>query len=115
MKTPLPFLIQSHLAEVAGIADGLAATECQVSGERLRGLNVAAVLNNLDEVASALTWSDLENAPAMLNAAARAFRKTFPADSVGWEDAAALNNIAVLIAENAPPVFAVWPNLPPRA
>ena len=99
MKTPLPPLIQSHLAEVAAIADGLAATACQVSGERLRGLNVAGVLDNLDQVASALTWAELEQAPAMLNAAARAFRQTFPADSLGWEDAAALARIAYAIEQ----------------
>jgi hypothetical protein len=78
-------------------------------------MNVHAVLDNLDNVASALTWADLEHAPAMLNAAARAFRQTFPSDSLGWEDAAALNNIAVLIADKAPPVFPAWPNLPPRS
>jgi hypothetical protein len=99
MKEPLPSLIQSHLAEVAAIADGLAATECQVSGERLRGLNVAAVLDNLDFVAGCLTWKELDHAPAMLNAAARAFRQTFPADSIGWEDAAALTRIAYAIEQ----------------
>ncbi len=97
MKTPLPPLIQSHLAEVGNIADGLAATACQVESGKMRGLNVAGVLDNLDDVASALTWADLENAPAMLNAAARAFRQTFPSDSLGWEDAARLTLIAYAI------------------
>jgi hypothetical protein len=99
MKTPLPPLIQSHLAAVERIADGLAATACQVSGERLRGLNVAGVLDNLDQVAGCLTWKELENAPAMLNAAALAFRQTFPSDSLGWEDAAALSRIAYAIEQ----------------
>lgn len=99
MKTPLPSLIQSHLSTVERIADGLAATACEVSGERLHGLNVAGVLDNLDQVAAALTWKELEQAPAMLNAAARAFRQTFPADSLGWEDAAALSRIAYAIEQ----------------
>jgi hypothetical protein len=99
MKTPLPPLIQSHLAEVAAIADGLAATACEVESGKVAGLNVAGVLDNLDEVASALTWADLENAPAMLNAAARAFRQTFPCDSLGWEDAARLTLIAYAIEQ----------------
>lgn len=102
MKTPLPSLIQSHLASVAAVADGLAATACEVESGKMRGLNVAGVLNNLDEVASALTWADLENAPAMLNAAARAFRQTFPSDSLGWEDAGRLQTIASDIAAAAP-------------
>jgi hypothetical protein len=97
MKTPLPPLIQSHLAEVAAIADGLAATACDVPSGKLAGLNVAGVLDNLDYVASALTWADLEHAPAMLNAAALAFRQTFPADSLGWEDAGRLQSIAYAI------------------
>jgi hypothetical protein len=97
MKTPLPALIQYHLAEVAAIADGLAATACEVESGKLAGLNVAGVLDNLDDVASALTWADLENAPAMLNAAARAFRQTFPSDSLGWEDAGRLQSIAYAI------------------
>ena len=63
----------------------------------MRGLNVAGVLDNLDDVASALTWADLENAPAMLNGAARAFRQTFPSDSLGWEDAGRLQSIAYAI------------------
>ncbi len=115
MKTPLPPIIQSHLAEVAAIADGLAATACQVESGKLRGINVTAVLDDLDYVAGCLTWKELEHAPAMLAAAARAFRQAFPFDSLGWEDAAALNNIAVLIADKAPPIHPAWPNLPPRA
>jgi hypothetical protein len=102
MKTPLPPLIQSHLAEVAAIADGLAATDCHFESGKLRGMDVAGVLDNLDDVASALTWADLENAPAMLNAAARAFRQTFPSDSLGWEDAGRLQTIASDIAAEAP-------------
>ncbi len=99
MNTPLPPLIQSHLATVERIADGLAATACETQSGKLAGMDVAGVLNNLDEVAAALTWADLENAPAMLNAAARAFRQTFPADSLGWEDAAALTRIAYAIEQ----------------
>jgi len=99
MKTPLPLDIKSALDQVAGIADGLAATACQVESGKLRGLNVAGVLDNLDYVAGCLTWKELENAPAMLNAAARAFRQTFPADSLGWEDAAVLSRIAYAIEQ----------------
>jgi hypothetical protein len=97
MKTPLPPLIQSHLAEVAAIADGLAATACEVESGKLAGLNVAGVLDNLDYVAGCLTWKELDHAPAMLNAAARAFRQTFPADSLGWDDAGRLQTIAYAI------------------
>lgn len=97
MKTPLPPSIQSALAEVERIADQLAETDCHFESGKMRGMNVAAVLDNLDQVASALTWKDLEHAPAMLNAAARAFRQTFPADSLGWEDAARLTWIALQI------------------
>jgi hypothetical protein len=115
MKTTLPAEIQFALAAVERIADGLAATACETPSSKLAGMDVTGILNNLDEVAAALTWADLEDAPAMLMGAARAFRQTFPSDSLGWEDAAALNNIAVLIADKAPPVFPAWPNLPPRA
>jgi hypothetical protein len=97
MKTPLPPLIQSHLAEVAAVADGLAATACEVESGKLAGLNVAGVLDNLDYVAGCLTWKELDHAPAMLNAAARAFRQTFPADSLGCKDAARLSLIAYAI------------------
>jgi hypothetical protein len=99
MKTTLPSEIKSALDQVAAIADGLAATACQVESGKLRGLDVAGVLNNLDEVAAALTWAEVEQAPAMLNAAARAFRQTFPSDSLGWEDAAALTRIAYAIEQ----------------
>jgi hypothetical protein len=99
MKTPLPPLIQSHLATVAAIADGLAATACQVPARKLAGINVAGILDNLDYVAGCLTWKELEHAPAMLNAAARAFREAFPSDSLGWEDAARLTLIADAIAK----------------
>jgi hypothetical protein len=97
MKTPLPLDIQSALAAVERIADGLAATACEVESGKMRGLNVAGVLDNLDFVAGCLTWKELDHAPAMLNAAARAFRQTFPADSLGWEDAARLTLIAYAI------------------
>jgi hypothetical protein len=99
MKTPLPPLIQSHLAEVAAIADGLAATVCDVPSGKLAGMDVAGVLDNLDYVAGCLTMAELDHAPAMLNAAARAFRQTFPADSIGWDDAAALTRIAYAIEQ----------------
>jgi hypothetical protein len=97
MKTPLPPLIQIHLAEVAALADGLAETACDVPSGKLAGMDVAGVLNNLDEVAAALTWADLENAPAMLNAAARAFRQTFPGLSIGFAEAGRLQSIAYVI------------------
>lgn len=99
MKTPLPPLIQIHLAEVAALADGLAATACDVPSGKLAGMDVAGVLNNLDEVAAALTWADLENAPAMLNAAARAFRQTFPGLSIGFAEAGRLQSIAYAIEQ----------------
>jgi len=74
-------------------------------------MNVAGVLDNLDHVASAVCLSELENAPAMLNGAARAFRQTFPADSLAWEDAGRLQSIAYMIeqeqtaAAGRPPVI----------
>lgn len=97
MKTPLPLFIQSALAEVERMADRLAETACDVPSGKLDGMSVAAVLDNLDTVASALTWKELEHAPAMLNAAARAYRQTFPSDSLGWEDAGRLQTIAYMI------------------
>jgi hypothetical protein len=97
MKTPLPPALQSALAEVAAIADGLAETSCVMPSAKMGGLNVAGVLNNLDQVASALTLAELENAPAMLNAAARAFRETFPGLSEGFAAAGRLQSIAYLI------------------
>jgi hypothetical protein len=115
MKQPLPPSISAALADVANMADQLAATFCDYPAKGLMPAETAACLDNLDSVASALTWKELEHAPAMLNAVARAYRQSFPADSLGWEDAARLNNIAVLIAENAPPAFAAWPNLPHRS
>ena len=115
MKQPLPPSIVAALNDVANIADALAATLCHFSGDKIKDMSVTDCLDNLDSVASALTWKDLEHAPAMLNAVARAYRRGFPSDSLGWEDAARLNNIAVLIADNAPPFFAAWPNLPPRS
>ncbi len=100
MKTPLPADIKAALIEVENIADTLAMTFDQDGMTESYGpidMNVNAVLNNLDQVAAALTWKELEDAPAMLNAAARAFRQTFPADSLGWEDAARLTLIAYAI------------------
>ena len=99
MKTPLPPLIQSHLAEVAAIADGLAATVCDVPSGKLRGMDVAGVLDNLDYVAGCLTWNELDHAPAMLNAAARAFRQTFPGLSIGFAEAGRLQSIAYAIEQ----------------
>ena len=99
MKQPLPPSIVAALSEVANMADELAATDCQVGSVNLRGMSVSAVLDNLDKVAAALTWADLEHAPAMLNAAARAYRQTFPADSLGWEDAGRLASIAYMIEQ----------------
>ena len=101
MKQPLPPSISAALAEVANIADGLAETACVSS---LNSSELAACQDNLDFVASALTWKDLDHAPGMLNAAARAFRQTFPADSLGWEDAGRLQTIASDIAH--------WQTLP---
>lgn len=98
MKPPsLPPSIAAALAEVANIADHLAATACDRPGSDLADMDIAGVLNNLDAVASALCFQDLDKAPAMLNAAARAFRQTFPADSLGWEDAGRLQTIAFKI------------------
>lgn len=65
-------------------------------------MSVSAVLDNLDYVASCLNLAELEHAPAMLNAAARAFRQTFPFDSLGWEDAGRLQTIAGMIAAALP-------------
>jgi hypothetical protein len=101
MKTPLPPLIQSHLAEVATIADNLAMTFDQDGMTESHGpvdINVNAVLDNLDHVAGCLTWKELENAPAMLNAAARAFRQTFDGFSEGFAAAGRLQTIASDIA-----------------
>lgn len=120
MKQPLPPSIAAALSEVAEMADQLAATFCEKSHSVTTAAGghdyhmLTACLDNLDSVASALTWRELENAPAMLNAVARAYRQSFPSDSLGWEDAARLNNIALLIAENAPPLCRAWPNMPPR-
>jgi hypothetical protein len=91
---PLPPVIKSALDEVAGIADGLAETFCVAS---VNSSDLTACLDNLDFVAGCLTWKELDHAPAMLQAAARAFRHTFPADSVGWEEAGRLESIATLI------------------
>jgi hypothetical protein len=97
MKTPLSPALQSALAEVAAIADGLAETSCVMPSAKLGGLNVSGVLDNLDYVAACLTLAELENAPAMLNAAARAFRETFPGLSEGFAAAGRLQSIAYLI------------------
>jgi hypothetical protein len=97
MKTPLPPALQSALAEVAAIADQLAETSCIMPSAKMGGLNVAGVLDNLDYVAGCLTLDELENAPAMLNGAARAFRQTFPGLSEGFAAAGRLQTIAYLI------------------
>lgn len=97
MKTPLSPALQSALAEVADIADCLAATACDFPSAKFGDMNVSGILDNLDHVAGCLTLAELENAPAMLNGAARAFRQSFPADSLGWVDAGRLQSIAYLI------------------
>ena len=98
MKTaPLPPSIAAALAEVANIADRLAATCCSRSINSYSE-DMTACQDNLDAIASALNFAELENAPAMLNAAARAFRQIFPSDSLGWEDAGRLQTIAADIA-----------------
>jgi hypothetical protein len=94
MKQPLPPSIQSALAEVGTIADKLAEAACFSS---LRMAEQTAVQDNLDFVAGCLTWKELDHAPAMLQSAARAFRQTFPANSIGWEEAGRLCSIATLI------------------
>jgi hypothetical protein len=99
MKSPLPPSLISALADVADIADQLAATVCHFSGDKVKDMSVSACLDNLDTVAAALTWPELENAPAMLNSVARAYRQSFPSDSLGWEDAGRLQTIASLIAQ----------------
>jgi len=104
MKQPLPLSISAALAEVEAMADQLAATVCESPAGKLKDMSASACLDNLDTVAAALTWKDLEQAPAMLNAVARAYRQTFPADSLGWEDAGRLQTIASLIAH--------WQTLP---
>ena len=97
MKTPLSPSLQTALAEVAAIADGLAETACDFPAAKFGGMNVAGVLDNLDHVAGCLTLAELENAPAMLNAAARAFRQTFPGLSIGFAEAGRLQSIAYQI------------------
>jgi hypothetical protein len=105
MKTePLPPSIRAALAEVETMADQLAATACENPAGKIKDMSVTACLDNLDDVAAALTWKDLEQAPAMLNAVARAYRQGFPSDSLGWEDAGRLQTIASLIAH--------WQTLP---
>jgi len=97
MKTPLSPALISALAEVAAIADGLAETACDFPAAKFGGMNVAGVLDNLDHVASAVCLSDLADAPAMLNGAARAFRQTFPGLSIGFAEAGRLQSIAYMI------------------
>jgi hypothetical protein len=104
MKQPLPPSIRAALAEVADMADQLAATVCHFSGDKIKDMSVTACLDNLDTVAAALTFQDLEHAPAMLNAVARAYRQSFLSDSLGWEDAGRLQTIAAHIAH--------WQTLP---
>lgn len=98
MRQPLPPSLVAALSEVADIADNLAMTACHVENGNLADMDLTGVLDNLDHVASCLTLAELENAPAMLNGAARAFRQTFPFDSLGWEDAGRLQTIAGMIA-----------------
>jgi hypothetical protein len=111
MKQPLTPSLQLSVSHVADIADRLsycAATDFfNVPKEAYQWQN------DLDWIASAVCLEDLKDAPAKLDAVARSFRKAFPARSLGHEDAAALNNIAVKISESLPPVYAAWPNLPP--
>lgn len=97
MKTPLSPALISALAEVAAIADGLAETACDFPSAKFAGMDVAGVLDNLDYVASCLTLAELENAPAMLNGAALAFRQTFPGTSIGFAEAGRLQSIAYMI------------------
>ena len=97
MKTPLPPALISAHAEVAAIADGLAETACDFPAAKFGGMNVAGVLDNLDHVAGCLTLDELENAPAMLNGAALAFRQTFPGLSIGFAEAGRLQSIAYMI------------------
>jgi hypothetical protein len=98
MKQPLPLLISAALADVERIADDLAVTACENTADKFNGMSVADCLDNLDTVAAALTWKELEQAPSVLNAVARAFRIGFPSDSLGWDDAVRLQTIAALIA-----------------
>lgn len=97
MKQPLPPSLAAALNEVADIADRLACTACEVSAARFDGMSVSAVLDNLDHVAGCLTLAELDHAPAMLMSAARAYRQTFPSDSLGWDDAGRLQTIADMI------------------
>ena len=102
MKTHLHPIIQSHLAEVALIADNLAMTFDEDGMTESHGpvnMNVHAVLDNLDYVAGCLTWKELDHAPAMLNAAARAFRQTFDGFSEGFAAAGRLQTIAYAIEQ----------------
>lgn len=100
MKTPLSPALQSALAEVADIADKLAMTFDENGMTASHGpvqWNVAGVLDNLDYVAGCLTLAELENAPAMLNGAALAFRQTFNGFSEGFAAAGRLQSIAYQI------------------
>ena len=107
MKQPLPPSIVAALFDVEHMADRLAMTFDEDGMTASYGpvdMSIPACLDNLDTVASALTWKELEQAPAMLNAVARAYRQSFPSDSLGWEDAGRLQTIAALIAH--------WQTLP---
>jgi len=100
MNPQLNPAIKAALAEVADIADRLAMTFDENGMTASHGpvdMNVPCVLDNLDEVASALTLAELKNAPAMLNAAARAFRQTFNGFSEGFAAAGRLQTIAYQI------------------
>ena len=85
--------LEAELIVVANIADRLSETVCVASV----GEDITPCLDNLDDVASALTMEELEDAPAQLMAVARAFRQIFPASSQGWEEAATLTWLAMKI------------------
>ena len=85
--------IAAELIVVGNIADRLAETVCVASV----GEDVTACQDNLDDVASALTMEELEDAPAQLMSVARTFRQIFPASSLGWEEAANLTWLAMKI------------------
>jgi hypothetical protein len=88
------------LAKIERIADRLASTFCTSSKLCEEGYETLdACLDNLDQVASATTLAELEDAPAMLNGVARSFRHVFHPLTTGWDDAATITNVAFLISE----------------
>jgi hypothetical protein len=115
MKTKLPPELSVVIRKVEDVADRLACTFCTSSKLCEDGNEtLTACQDNLDEVSASVCLEDLTDAPAQLMSAARAFRQVFPSDSVGWEDAATLNNAAVLISEHLPKETPAWPNAPRR-